>query len=102
MPLFTDSTRGQFSLVVAMSVVGSLRQSVCLSYCTLSQMTNDAKFIYKYLLYIVNPEGLQNCMMGSKVTAKLMAKIVFFNPFCLTLLPFTKLKSQTERLQKES
>ena len=37
--------------------------------------------VFDYLIYIVNPEGLQNFMMGSKVTANLMAKSVFYIHF---------------------
>ena len=53
-------------------------------------MTNDAKFIYKYLSYIVNPEGIQNCMMGSKVTAKLMAKSVFLKSILFNITAIYK------------
>ena len=50
------------------------------------------------VLGILNLEGHQNCMNGSKITAFCMY-LIFSDVF---LLPFQKVKSQINQLQNES
>ena len=52
-------------------------------------------------LLILNLEGYQNGMIGSKVTAILMTKSVFFFKIFLMVLfiPFTYVESQVDQLQ---
>ena len=54
---------------------------------------------------ILNLKGYQKGIIGSKVTAILMTTSVCFTPLIflnVLLLPFTKVKSEINRIQKDS
>ena len=76
--------------------------SVCVSVYATAKTFKISVFCYKlecnaFFLYLQDPEGSQNCMIGSKVTVFLLTFYVS-DVFERLITPICKVKSQSDQL----